>query len=631
MASRIPVLPRLFGQCGDDLFPRFAASYEELRALPRRTRRALQRRLAGCRELTAVTASRVSLPGGRTLRHQLAWSLAGAAFLLALGPTAEAATITVNTTKPGLLPGDGKCSLIEAITAANTDTDVDACVRAGGGTGADTIGLPKKSNHILTQVNNGENGLPLITTPITIEGNGATISRKKGPTQFRLFEIAGGSLTLNAVKLTGGSSPLGGGAVFNNGGTLTVTNSRITGNVAAGGGGGVLSNDGNVTVQNSIISNNKASYGGGVYHFHGAFTVENSQITTNTATQFGGGIQNGLDSTFTLTGSTVSGNKAVNTGDEGIGGGISNDGTLAVENSQIKSNVANSPIHGGYGGGIANYGTATVSSSLISGNTASAAKDDAAGGGIQNCGDLTVLNSHITKNTAKTTSSDDYSFGGGLSNGGGPTFCRGTASVSQSTMSLNKAEFGAGVYNYYGTVALENSTISGNTATFWGGGLFNYGAMTLSNVTITKNNAKYGAGIYNAGTYDNETATVTLNRTLISGNKAPSGAGPEVYNNPDGLVNVDAFNLFGQKNNPGVVNVTPGASDVIPGLTVTTPKILSPTLKNNGGPTPTHALVAGSPALDQIDTGAPGTDQRGVTRPQGALSDIGAFEREVAP
>jgi hypothetical protein len=148
--------------------------------------------------------------------------------------------------------------------------------------------------------------------------------------------------------------------------------------------------------------------------------------------------------------------------------------------------------------------------------------------------------------------------------------------------------------------------------------------MTLSNVTITKNGAKFGGGIYNY-----ETATLTLNRTLISGNKAPSGAGPEVYNSPTGTVNVNAFNLFGQKNNPGVVNVNPGATDVIPGSTVTAPKILSPALKNNGGLTPTHALVAGSPALDQIDTGAPGTDQRGVTRPQNGLSDIGAFEREV--
>ena len=88
----------------------------------------------------------------------------------------------------------------------------------------------------------------------------------------------------------------------------------------------------------------------------------------------------------------------------------------------------------------------------------------------------------------------------------------------------------------------------------------------------------------------------TLIQTLISGNKAPSGKGPELYNN-NGTVVANSFNIFGQKNNPGIASFgaifSPGAADVIPGSNVTTPKILSPALKNNGGPTPTHALVPG--------------------------------------
>ena len=619
MASKMSLLSRLFVQCGDELFSRFAVSYEELRTLPRRTRRALQRRLARSRDLTRLGKDGMPACGERALRHQLAWSLAGAALLLALCQNADAASIAVTTTKPDTALGDGKCSLIEAINAANTDANVDACVRVGGA-GADTIILPK-GKHVLTQVNNGQNGLPLITTPITIEGNGATISRKKGPTQFRLFEITTGALTFNNGKLTGGSSPLGGGAIFNNGGTLTITNSAITGNLAAGGGGGVLNNNGTVTIQDSTVSNNKASYGGGVFHFHGSFTVEDSLIAKNAVTDYGGGIHNSAGSSFTLTRSSVSGNKAVNPFDEGIGGGISNDGTLTVEDSLITKNAASGPKYGGYGGGIANYGTATVSNSLVSGNTASSASDDAAGGGIHNCGTLTVANSHITKNTAKTTSSSDSSYGGGVNNGGGPGGCSGTASLSRSTISLNKAEFGAGVYNDTGTVNMENSTVSGNKATFWGGGIFNDGTMTVSNVTITKNTAKFGGGLYNSS------GTTTLRRTLISGNKAPSGAGPEVYNNTGNVV-VNTSNLFGQKDNAGVAHVFPGATDVIPASNVTTPKILSPALKDNGGPTPTHALVLGSPALDQIASGAPATDQRGVTRPQNGLSDIGAFEFE---
>ncbi|MGH7359131.1 MAG: choice-of-anchor Q domain-containing protein, partial [Candidatus Rokuibacteriota bacterium] len=203
--------------------------------------------------------------------------------------------------------------------------------------------------------------------------------------------------------------------------------------------------------------------------------------------------------------------------------------------------------------------------------------------------------------------------------------CSGTASLSGSTISLNKAELGAGIYHYYGSMDLENSTISGNKATLLGGGIFSDWTMTVTNVTMTKNTAIFGGGIYNA-----DDGTITLNRTLISGNKAAAGFSSEVYNY-NGTVVADNINLFGQKNDPGVANVSPGPTDVIPGSTVPTSKILSPSLKDNGGPTPTHALVAGSPALDQIAAGAPATDQRGVTRPQNGLSDIGAFELEVGP
>ena len=52
-------------------------------------------------------------------------------------------------------------------------------------------------------------------------------------------------------------------------------------------------------------------------------------------------------------------------------------------------------------------------------------------------------------------------------------------------------------------------------------------------------------------------------------------------------------------------------------------------LADNGGPTQTHALLAGSPAIDAgDDTAAPATDQRGVARPQGARSDIGSVEQQ---
>ena len=120
-----------------DLLPRFAVYAIQLRALPRRVRRAL--------------------------RRQWGPSLAGMALLLALGPQpVPAATITVG----------GPCTLVAAIRAANTDTARGGCP---AGSGADTIVLPPGSTQILTTVNNstyGPTGLPVIRSVITIAGHG---------------------------------------------------------------------------------------------------------------------------------------------------------------------------------------------------------------------------------------------------------------------------------------------------------------------------------------------------------------------------------------------------------------------------------------------------------------------------
>ncbi len=110
---------------------------------------------------------------------------------------------------------------------------------------------------------------------------------------------------------------------------------------------------------------------------------------------------------------------------------------------------------------------------------------------------------------------------------------------------------------------------------------------------------------------------------MISGNKA--GTGPEV-NNFGGTVAADDFNLFGLKGTPGVLGFAPGSTDIVP--TVAIEKILAD-LKNNGGPTRTHALKPASPAVNAVPSSDPactGTDQRGVARPQGSDCDIGAFE-----
>src|SRR6266545_2746743 len=203
-ADKTPWLAGTLTECGGELFARFAACYAELRALPRGARRALQRRIARSSELAAILPEYLK-HAGRRLQHRMAWSLAGAALLLALGQgVATAATITVTTNDPRIIP-DGQCSLVEAIVNANNDAATHADCAAGSG--ADTIVLPASAHLTLSAVDNttfGPTGLPVITNRITIEGNGATIARQVHAPGFSLMVVTGsGDLTLHHLTLSG--------------------------------------------------------------------------------------------------------------------------------------------------------------------------------------------------------------------------------------------------------------------------------------------------------------------------------------------------------------------------------------------------------------------------------------------
>src|SRR5262249_17351842 len=226
--------------------------------------------------------------------------------------------------------------------------------------------------------------------------------------------------------------------------------------------------------------------------------------------------------------------------------------------------------------------------------------------------------------------------------------------LTSSTLLGNSAALGGGGYNEAVAagrrrVAITNSTLSGNSAGFSGGGVFNQAILssanaelTLTNSTLSGNSASFsGGGVYNlayAGA-----STLTLTRSLLSGNTAPTGA--EVLNFSGTLTATD-HNLLGHSgftNAQAFAAFTPGATDITATSDGTTPTalsaILDPTLADNSGPTLTHALVSGSPAIDAVATGCPppSTDQRGVPRPQDgnadgiALCDIGAVELAAAP
>ena len=296
----------------DKLFARFAASYIELRNMRRAARRALQRRLARSSELGAILPKYLQR-GERRLQQKMAWSLAGAALLLALGQgAATAATITVTTNNPNIA-ADGQCSLIEAIVNANNDAATFPDCAAGSG--ADTIVLPANANIMLNTVHGFTDtgvprqpgtpiGLPEIRSRITIEGNGSTIARQAGASDFGLIAVRGlfpgdGDLTLHGVTLKGGSW-FGG---VQNRGALTIKNSTISGNTGAG----VFNSPGSLIVVNSTISGNT---GRGLANFYGRITVQNSTISGNTGVGiFNYGWGGFYGSVLTLTNSVITGNQ----------------------------------------------------------------------------------------------------------------------------------------------------------------------------------------------------------------------------------------------------------------------------------------------------------------------------------
>jgi hypothetical protein len=317
-----------------------------------------------------------------------------------------------------------------------------------------------------------------------------------------------------------------------------------------------------------------------------SLTITNGTGFSSSTELHGAGIYND-HSTLTVSNCVLSGNFAVFSDCcEGLGGGISNDGsggsaTLIVVDSTFSYNIA---IRGGgiYNVGLApidgGTGTVTVVNSTFSGNLAGAW-----GGGIRNDGVMTVVNS---------TFSDNYfAIAGGAIHNDGPL------TVVSSTFSGNSAEFDGGIRNFGdGILTIANSTFSGNSNTTSGAGAIgNFGTMEIGNT------------IFNAGA---------------------SGAN---ITNDTGTVTSLGFNL----SSDGGGGVLTNATDQI-----NTDPLLGP-LQNNGGLTFTHALMAGSPAIDKgkrdaVPALAADTDQRGAPRPfddpnitnaiGGDGSDIGAYE-----
>ena len=335
-------------------------------------------------------------------------------------------------------------------------------------------------------------------------------------------------------------------------------------------------------------------------------------------------------------------------------GGLTYSGTIStvtISGLTIRNGLLSSSSAGFTGGaGIVNFGNLTLNDCVLTVN-----QTDSAGGGIFNGGTGTVtLNRSVVSNNIA-----DDAAGGILNNG--------ILSLNNSTVSGNKAINGGGVWNLTSAV-LDKCTISGNSAGSVGGGLMNYSAgtvattsMTLINCTLSGNTAvNNGGGVYDEGS-SITTTNLTLHNCTLTGNSASAGGGGGLYiDTGGGVVAVDnnIFKLGSTGQNiefstgsfssgghnlsndaaGGGTGTAPGGILSGPGDIRNTDPLLGP-LQNNGGPTLTHALLPGSPAIDNGNTTRT-TDQRGAPRPfhdpnspngSGNNSDIGAFEFQGTP
>jgi hypothetical protein len=347
-----------------------------------------------------------------------------------------------------------------------------------------------------------------------------------------------------------------------------------------------------------------------IFHIQPGRTVVIEGLTISNGYSHGPGA--GLfndQATLTLNSCVVGGNVS----DSMAGGGISNFGTnatLTILNSSVIGNFNNGLGfgNGGEGGGIHSNGILTIDNSIISDNSVTPrAPNPGRAGGIFSSGSLEITNSTIRNNNGGST-------GGGILSGGPMT-------ITSSTVTDNET-IGSGGGIVCGSGTIRNCTISGNTAVFKdsgnGGGIYSGGGtLTITNSTISGNSAdRHGGGINLVSG-----GTLQIANTILK-------AGMQGANivRDSGTVTSQGYNISSDDGG-GFLTAT--------GDQISSDPVLGP-LQNNGGPTFTHGLLTGSPALDAGDpnfTPPPLYDQRGplYVRVFNGRIDKGSLEVQPPP
>lgn len=518
------------------------------------------------------------------------------------------------------LADDGACTLREAIINANEDAATWPDCRAGQG--ADVIYLDDLSGTILLT-----SDLPSITDPDGLVLHGPAVQYQltiDGDNQYRILNVQAGPMTVRNLTLTGANSSSYGSvlsaphgstieiwdsfvtnssnsAIAIEGGSLTVVGSSFESNSGSFGAGIWATNNPSASqaapvllIDNSTFVGNLVSESGhAIYQYTGSLTINNSMLWSNGASNQGRGVVGYAGNTdITVTGCQFLSNH----GWQGValhdGGGS---GTLRVENSIFSDN------HASYRGGVIHSGGSMaidIYHSTFRDNSA-----DAEGGAICSYAPITIDRSTFTNNISGQTGGAIFTYSDG-----------GTITITNSLFQNNSANFGGAIF-YGRGLYVTNSTFYLNTAGVGGGALGSFtGWGEITNSTFDHNAALQGATLYFSSNSD---------PNLVLRNN--------IFANPS--MSANCFSYNGTYPDGGSNLQYPDAS-----CNVSIP-VLDPLLdlngpQDNGGPTWTIALQAGSPAIDRVPVAAifPLTDQRGAPRPVNgdgsgdAQADSGAFE-----
>lgn len=538
----------------------------------------------------------------------------------------------------------GQLSLLEAIRLSESTVDPSLITFSNALAGG-TIALQSEL---------------LISSSVTIVGLGQGQLTIDGGDQSRIFRVDDGNnstaidVEISGLSLIHGSADRG-GAILNYE-DLSLSNSTISENLASADGGGIYHARGQLTVSDSYFADNVAqNNGGGIFNNVQDLLVNNTTFFGNNASRYGGGI-------YSSYGAARNAQFEIPTLAPGKPESISLFSPWNIEKNVVT--IAGSSFienHALAGGGVYMNQRDLVDPCPVC-DIAASGSDSTALDAFESSGFTgnTIVGCTFTNNTAVN--------GGGL-------YADSKLTVRESTFSENSASVGGGIYHNNGTLKIQNSTISGNSATIYGGGIFStphdslavpvlwvieappispweYGWVAEDDLLLGPGEllqADFSSQAFSTSSIaDTRAANLDLiylgsfsslkiqNSTIVGNSAGVSGGG--VYLVPP---ENDFYHVDYQINNSIVAGNTAPENPQLTGeftggfniIQDSIDGLLDPVLRNNGGPTKTHALLQRSAAINagsnaSVEEAGIITDQRGGSyqRIFDGTVDIGAVE-----